>query len=94
MRSDGRRRTRVIVGLAVPLGLIVGGALQDIARIVLPYSATKVFFTSGLTWTSGPMRHLNFIIGSLGLGPFAIDISLIGVVGAVATVRILLALFE
>jgi hypothetical protein len=94
MRSDGKRRTRTVLGVAIPLGLIVGGALQNIARIVLPYSATKVFFTSGLTWTSGPVKHLNFIIGSIGLGPFAIDISLIGVVGAVATVRVLLTLFE
>lgn len=93
-RGPGSTKRQVLLAIGVPLGMIFGGALQNWARTVLPSGVVKQFFTSGLTWQSGPAVVVNFFIGSFSVGPMAIDISLLSVVVAAVTVRWLLYIFE
>jgi hypothetical protein len=93
-RTPGRAKRQVLLAVGVPLGMIFGGALQNWARTVLPSGVVKEFFTSGLTWQSGPAFAVNFFVGSFAVGPMAIDISLLSVVVAAMTVRWLLYIFE
>lgn len=89
-----RTRRRILLGVGIPLGMIFGGALQNLARVVLPAGVVKEIFTSGLTWQSGPTIRLNLLVGSVSLGPAAIDISLLSLLVLFLTVRALLYIFE
>lgn len=93
-RGPVNAKRRVLLTIGVPLGMIFGGALQNWARTILPSGVVKQFFTSGLTWQSGPGVVINFFIGSFAVGPMAIDVSLLSVAVAALTIRWLLVIFE
>jgi hypothetical protein len=93
-RDAGRTKRQVLLAIGVPLGMVFGGALQNWARTVLPSGVVKQFFTSALTWQSGPAVRLDFFIGSITFGPAAIDVSLLSAVVAAVTLRWLLHIFE
>lgn len=75
------------------IGIIVGGALQDFARVLLPPGPAKQFLTSGIAWQSPPTHPIPFLIGHLTLGPLAIDVSLTGIVVCVFVIIALRRIF-
>lgn len=89
--TNHRRNLRA---LALPMGMIVGGALQNAGRKLLPPGAVKEFFTSGVTWQSGPQHTWGLLIGSISFGPAALDISLLAICGAAATIWLAIVMFD
>ena len=87
-------RRRRVLAIAVPVGMIVGGELQKVARVFVPVGAVKSFFTSGLSLQSASATELNFLFGTARFGPLAIDISLVAVIGMLLIVRMALARFD
>ena len=66
--------------VVLTIGLIVGGFLTQFARMWLPGGAVKEFLTTGVTPSIGPLT-INLIIVTIGLGPIALDVSLLSLVG-------------
>jgi hypothetical protein len=79
--------------LWVATGLVFGGALQQAARQLLPGGAVKDFLTSGVSWQTATAGTLHLLVGRISVGPLAVDISILGVVGAVGTYLLLRAVF-
>ena len=69
---------RPLVFFATCAGFVVGGLVQQAGRMFLPGGAAKEFLTSGLAWQSPPTVVLNLAFLHLGIGPFAMDISIAG----------------
>ncbi len=74
------------------IGFIVGGALTQAARIFLPAGAAKEFFTTGVTPSFGPVT-LDLIILKFALGPVALDVSLLSLVGVLIAYLVARSLF-
>jgi hypothetical protein len=74
------------------IGFIVGGTLQQVARLYLPAGAAKEFLTAGVTPSMDPHR-LNLILVSLSVGPAAIDVSLLSLLGVLIAYLIARSLF-
>ncbi|HUR92483.1 MAG TPA: DUF4321 domain-containing protein [Gemmatimonadaceae bacterium] len=79
-------------GITLAIGFIVGGALTQAARIFLPAGAAKEFFTTGVTPSFGPIT-LDLIILKFALGPVALDVSLLSLVGVLIAYLIARSLF-
>jgi len=79
------------VWLAVALAF--GGALQQAARQLLPHGGVKEFLTSGVSFQTGTVGTLHLLIGRVSVGPLAVDVSILGAVGVVATYLVLRAIF-
>lgn len=62
------------------------------ARRFVPASPVKEFFTTGVTPTVGPLK-LDLVILSLQLGPIALDVSLLSLVGVLVAYLIARSLF-
>jgi hypothetical protein len=77
----------------VAIGLTFGGALQQAARALLPGGAVKGFLTSGISFQTATAGTLHLLVGRISAGPLAIDLSILGAVGAVATYLLLRAVF-
>jgi hypothetical protein len=73
-------------------GFIVGGFLTHLLRLFLPSGAVKEFLTTGMTAAVGPLT-LDLIIISIGLGPIALDVSLLSLVGVLAAYLVARSLF-
>lgn len=73
-------------------GFITGGLLTQVARKFLPPGAAKEFFTTGVTPSVGPLQ-LDLVIIKMGLGPIAIDVSLLSLVGVLIAYLIARSLF-
>ena len=78
--------------IVLSIGFIVGGFLTQFARMWLPGGAVKEFLTTGVTPAIGPL-HLNLIILNVGLGPIALDVSLLSLVGVLVAYLIARSLF-
>ena len=74
------------------IGFIVGGFMTQFARMWLPSGAVKEFLTTGVTPSIGPL-NINLIIVSVGLGPIALDVSLLSLVGVLVAYLIARSLF-
>lgn len=79
-----------IVTLAV--GFIVGGFMTQFARRFLPVGAVKEFLTTGVTPEFGPL-HVDLVILKFALGPVALDVSLLSLVGVLIAYLIARSLF-
>jgi hypothetical protein len=73
-------------------GFITGGLLTQVARKFLPPGAAKEFFTTGVTPSVGPLP-LDLIIIKFALGPIALDVSLLSLVGVLIAYLIARSLF-
>ena len=73
-------------------GFIVGCFLTHLLRLFLPSGAVKEFLTTGMTAAVGPLT-LDLIIISIGLGPIALDVSLLSLVGVLAAYLVARSLF-
>ena len=77
--------------LVLGIGFIVGGVFQQAARILFPAGAAKQFLTAGITPSFGPLPiDLGLIKFSFG---FAIDVSLLSLVGVLVAYLIARSLF-
>jgi hypothetical protein len=78
--------------VVLSIGFIVGGFLTQFARTWLSPGAVKEFFTTGVTPSIGPLQ-LDLVILKFGLGPIALDVSLLSLVGVLIAYLIARSLF-
>lgn len=88
--SSTRRPMYHVIVLA--LGFIVGGFMTQFARKFLPVGAVKEFLTTAVTPSVGPL-HIDLVILNLSLGPIALDVSLLSLVGVLVAYLIARSLF-
>ena len=81
-----------VYALITSVGFIVGGFLTQFARTWLSPGAVKEFFTTGVTPSIGPLQ-LDLVILKFGLGPIALDVSLLSLVGVLIAYLIARSLF-
>jgi len=86
------RHRPMFYGLILMFGFIAGGALNVLARRFLPTGAVKEFLTTGVTPSFGPL-HLDLVILKFVLGPVALDVSLLSLLGVVIAYLIARSLF-
>ena len=86
------RRGAVFYGLVLAAGFITGGLLTQVARKFLPPGSAKEFFTTGVTPSVGPLP-LDLVILKFALGPVALDVSLLSLVGVLIAYLIARSLF-
>jgi len=79
-------------GIVLAIGFIAGGLLTQVARKFLPPGSAKEFFTTGVTPSAGPVT-IDLIILKFSLGPLALDVSLLSLVGVLAAYLIARSLF-
>lgn len=78
--------------LTLAAGFIVGGVMTQVARRFLPVSPVKEFFTTGVTPSFGPIT-LDLVILKFSLGPVAVDVSLLSLLGVLIAYLIVRSLF-
>jgi hypothetical protein len=78
--------------LVLAIGFVVGGAFTQIARSFLPAGAAKEFLTSGVYPSVGPLS-LDLVILKFTVGPVALDVSLLSLVGVLVAYLIARSLF-
>jgi hypothetical protein len=86
------RRGPAFMGLVLASGFIVGGLLTQVARKFLPPGSAKEFFTTGVTPSVGPLP-LDLVILKFAVGPVALDVSLLSLVGVLIAYLIARSLF-
>ncbi len=78
--------------IILAIGFVLGGFLTQFARIFLPAGAVKEFLTTGVTPSVGPLS-VDLVIVKFGLGPIALDVSLLSIVGVLAAYFVARSLF-
>lgn len=78
--------------LVLTSGFVAGGLMAQIARRFLPSGAVKEFLTSGVQPSLGPLP-IDLIILKIALGPVALDVSLLSLVGVLIAYLIARSLF-
>jgi hypothetical protein len=86
------RRGYVFHALVLAAGFIAGGVLQQVGRKFLPPGAAKEFFTTGVTPSLGPLP-VDLVILKFALGPIALDVSLLSLLGVLVAYLIARSLF-
>jgi hypothetical protein len=79
-------------GMVLAVGFIVGGVLTQVARRFLPTGAVKEFLTTGATPSVGPLQ-IDLVLIKFALGPIALDVSLLSLVGVLIAYLIARSLF-
>jgi hypothetical protein len=93
MATRGSSKHRpVFHGVVLAIGFVVGGALTQIARRFLPVGAVKEFLTMSVTPSLGPLQ-IDLVIVKFALGPIALDVSLLSLVGVLVAYLIARSLF-
>ena len=93
MATRGSSRHRpVFHGVVLAIGFVAGGVLTQVARKFLPAGAVKEFLTTGVTPSMGPLP-IDLIILKFALGPIALDVSLLSLVGVLIAYLIARSLF-
>jgi Domain of unknown function (DUF4321) len=78
--------------IVLAIGFVVGGFLTQFARKFLPAGAVKELLTTGVTPSIGPLG-LDLVILKLQLGPIALDVSLLSLIGVLIAYLIARSLF-
>lgn len=78
--------------VVLAIGFVVGGLLTASARRFLPVGAVKEFLTTGVTPSVGPLV-IDLIIIKFSIGPVALDVSLLSLVGVLIAYLIARSLF-
>ncbi len=87
----GPRKPLFYVGV-LAIGFVLGGFISALLKRFLPEGPAKEFFTWTVSPSLGPL-HLDLIIFSLTLGPIAVQVSLLGIVGIVLAYLLARSLF-
>ena len=90
-RGFAKHRPRFYAGV-LAAGFITGGLLTQVCRAFLPAGAVKEFLTAGVTPQIGAIS-INLIIVNFALGPIALDVSLMSLVGVLVAYLIARSLF-
>ena len=91
VRGPSKHRP-VFHALVLTVGFVVGGALQQVARLALPDGGAKQFLTSGVSPTIGPFSF-DLVLVKFVLGPVALDVSLLSLFGVLVAYLIARSLF-
>ena len=86
------RRRPMFHGVVLSIGFVVGGFMTLLARKFLPMGAVKEFLTTAFTPSLGPLQ-VDLIILKFGLGPIALDVSFLSLVGVLIAYLIARSLF-
>lgn len=86
------RRGVMFNAILLSTGFIAGGLLTQVARKFLPPGAAKEFFTTGVSPSAGPLT-IDLVILKFALGPVALDVSLLSLVGVLIAYLIARSLF-
>ena len=78
--------------LTLASGFIVGGTLTQVARKFMPAGVVKEFFTTGVQPSIGPFP-IDLVILKFSLGPIALDVSLLSLLGVLIAYLIARSLF-
>jgi hypothetical protein len=78
--------------LVLAVGFIVGGFLTEFARRFLPAGAVKEFLTTGVTPSIGALP-IDLVIIKFAIGPLALDVSLLSLLGVLLAYLIARSLF-
>lgn len=78
--------------LVLASGFVAGGLLTQVARRFLPTGAVKEFLTTGVTPSVGPLP-IDLIILKFAVGPVALDVSLLSLLGVLIAYLIARSLF-
>ena len=78
--------------LVLSIGFVVGGFLNVLCRRFLPVGAVKEFLTTGVTPTLGPLQ-IDLVLLKFALGPIALDVSLVSLLGVLLAYLIARSLF-
>jgi hypothetical protein len=73
-------------------GFVAGGLMAQVARRFLPPGSVKEFLTMGVQPSVGPLP-IDLIILKFALGPVALDVSLLSLVGVLIAYLIARSLF-
>ena len=92
MRQGSSKHRPVFHLVVLAIGFIVGGFLTAISRRVLPPGAVKEFLTTGVTPSLGPLA-VDLVIIRFAIGPVALDVSLLSLVGVLIAYLIARSLF-
>lgn len=87
-----RHRGATFYAIVLAAGFVVGGVLTQVARMFLPASAVKEFFTTGVTPAVGPLS-IDLVVIKFALGPVAMDVSLLALLGVVMAYLLARSLF-
>ncbi len=77
--ASGPRRPVFYLGVLAS-GFVIGGLLSALLERFLPESAARAFFTSAVTPSVGPVS-VDLLVVSFTLGPVALHVSLLSLVG-------------
>ena len=78
--------------VVLSIGFVVGGFMTHFCRRFLPTGAVKEFLTTSVDPSFGPLK-IDLIILNLSLGPIALDVSLLSLVGVLLAYLIARSLF-
>ncbi len=92
MNTRIAKRRPLFHGLVLLAGFVVGGFLTHFSRRFLPVGAVKEFLTTGVTPALGPLK-VDLVILSFSVGPIALDVSLLSLVGVLIAYLIARSLF-
>jgi len=92
IRSGSSKHRPGFHALVLAIGFIAGGAMQQAARILFPAGAAKEFLTAGVTASFGPL-NIDLVLIKFALGPVAIDVSILSLVGVLVAYLIARSLF-
>ncbi|GMV10030.1 MAG: hypothetical protein AMXMBFR55_17640 [Gemmatimonadota bacterium] len=78
--------------IVLTVGFVIGGFMTQFSRKFLPVGAVKEFLTTGVTPSLGPLQ-VDLVILKFALGPIALDVSLLSLVGVLIAYLIARSLF-
>jgi len=91
-RASSARHRPAFHALVLAIGFIIGGFMTQFARRFLPAGAVKEFLTTGVTPSVGPLS-LDLVILKFAIGPVALDVALLSIVGVLVAYLIARSLF-
>jgi hypothetical protein len=90
-RNSSRHRP-AFHAVVLAIGFVVGGFMTQFARRFLPAGAVKEFLTTGVTPSLGPL-NIDLVILKFAVGPIALDVALLSLVGVLIAYLIARSLF-
>lgn len=92
-RGGTSRRRPAFHAVVLACGFVVGGFINEFSRRVLPAGSVKEFLTEGVVNPSlGPLQ-IDLVLLKFAIGPVALDVSLLSLLGVVIAYLIARSLF-
>jgi hypothetical protein len=91
-RGSSSRHRPAFHAIVLAVGFIIGGFMTQFARRFLPAGAVKEFLTTGVTPSVGPLS-IDLVILKFAIGPVAMDVALLSIVGVLIAYLIARSLF-